>query len=171
MRDQTSYRALTVWQPWASLIMEGFKPFEFRGWDFAAWPALRALIGQRIVIHAASRKLDPYWPVRLQRTGACAELRGTCHGGDPDGANIWLCDHIHTLAFGAGLGTVVLGAPVPPRTSAHNWSWPVSEPRPFVQPIYCRGALGFWVWNPCGDLYPAEEAAGDVKEASHADGR
>ena len=46
-------KALTIWQPWASLIMAGAKPYEFRGWR-----APRSIIGQRIVIHAAARKVD-----------------------------------------------------------------------------------------------------------------
>ena len=46
-------KALTIWQPWASLIIAGAKPFEFRGWRPPA-----SLIGQRIVIHAAARKID-----------------------------------------------------------------------------------------------------------------
>ena len=42
--------ALTIWQPWASLIMAGCKPYEFR-----TWPAPRHLWGKRIAIHAAAR--------------------------------------------------------------------------------------------------------------------
>jgi hypothetical protein len=36
-------KAITVWQPWASLIAIGAKPYEFRGWQ-----PPRAIIGQRI---------------------------------------------------------------------------------------------------------------------------
>lgn len=43
--------ALTVWQPWATLIAIGAKPFEFRG-----WAAPKAYQGQRIAIHAGSRR-------------------------------------------------------------------------------------------------------------------
>src|SRR6202035_3867795 len=50
-------RALTIWQPWATLVMIGAKPFEFRRWDYRERQA--SLEGQRIVIHAGSR------PVRL----------------------------------------------------------------------------------------------------------
>lgn len=39
--------ALTLWQPWADLIVDGIKPVENRGWA----PPQR-LIGQAIVIHA-----------------------------------------------------------------------------------------------------------------------
>ena len=45
-------KALTLHQPWASLIVEGFKPREFR-----VWAAPQALVGQRIVIHAAKRPM------------------------------------------------------------------------------------------------------------------
>ncbi len=43
-------KVLTVWQPWASLIAIGAKPYEFRG----HLPP-RALVGQRIAIHAGAR--------------------------------------------------------------------------------------------------------------------
>lgn len=42
--------ALTIWQPWASLIAAGAKPFEWR-----SWPAHRGLVGRRIAIHAGAR--------------------------------------------------------------------------------------------------------------------
>jgi hypothetical protein len=45
-------KAISLWQPWASLIACGAKPFETRHW---APP--RELIGQRISIHAA-KKVD-----------------------------------------------------------------------------------------------------------------
>lgn len=48
-------KALTVWQPWASLIVAGAKRYEFRRWSFAQRPALRPLVGQRIVVHAGAR--------------------------------------------------------------------------------------------------------------------
>lgn len=46
-------KSLTVWQPWASLIMIGAKPYEFRRWDYREREA--ALMDQRIVIHAGAR--------------------------------------------------------------------------------------------------------------------
>jgi hypothetical protein len=45
-------KAISLWQPWASLIACGAKPFETRDW---APP--RELIGQAIAIHAA-KKID-----------------------------------------------------------------------------------------------------------------
>lgn len=46
-------KALTIWQPWASLIMVGAKPYEFRPWDYRVRES--GLVGQRIVIHAGAR--------------------------------------------------------------------------------------------------------------------
>ncbi len=48
-------KALTVYQPWASLIMAGAKPYEFRRWDYASREP--GLVGERIVIHAGARPM------------------------------------------------------------------------------------------------------------------
>ena len=44
--------AITLWQPWASLIADGVKKQETR-----SWAPPKHLIGERIAIHAAKRKL------------------------------------------------------------------------------------------------------------------
>ena len=46
--------AISLWNPWASLIAIGAKPFETRSW---APPA--KCIGQRIAVHAALRPIKP----------------------------------------------------------------------------------------------------------------
>lgn len=43
-------KAVSLWQPWASLIACGAKTIETR-----SWPAPRTVVGQRIAIHAAKR--------------------------------------------------------------------------------------------------------------------
>ena len=43
-------KALTLWQPWASLIADGHKPFETRH-----WPPPPSLIGRQMAIHAGKR--------------------------------------------------------------------------------------------------------------------
>jgi hypothetical protein len=44
--------ALTIWQPWASLIAEGIKV-----WEFRSWPPPQAYVGGRIAIHAGARPI------------------------------------------------------------------------------------------------------------------
>jgi len=43
-------KAISLWQPWATLIALGVKPFETRH-----WPPPRGLIGRTIAIHAAKK--------------------------------------------------------------------------------------------------------------------
>lgn len=43
-------KAITVWQPWASLTADGGKDIENRGWK-----PPKAMIGERVAIHAAAR--------------------------------------------------------------------------------------------------------------------
>lgn len=48
-----STHALTVWEPYATLLMIGVKEFETR-----SWPASWAQVGKRIAIHAGRDKRD-----------------------------------------------------------------------------------------------------------------
>lgn len=72
-------KALTIWQPWASLIMIGAKPFEFRRWDYRTRE--RALEGRRIVIHAGARlmkadEIEDLAERLMEHNGFAAGLRG-----------------------------------------------------------------------------------------------
>ena len=51
-------KALTIWQLWASLVIAGVKPYEFRHWNYLEKPRYKALLGRRIVIHAGARKVQ-----------------------------------------------------------------------------------------------------------------
>lgn len=158
-------KALTIWQPWASLIIAGAKPYEFRGWRFP-----RALLGQRIVIHAAARKID------IEDARALFHLRHF-RNLDPDHKQAWAetCLHADTaggvlakalarqLPLSVGLGTAVLGEPrngieiaeefgVPrandsDRDQHANWGWPMLQIEAWDEPISMRGAQGFWTWH------------------------
>lgn len=49
--DVPTIKALPLWQPWASLVIWGEKELETRHWQ-----APRAIIGQRIAIHATKTR-------------------------------------------------------------------------------------------------------------------
>lgn len=90
-------KALTVWQPWATLIIAGAKPFEFRRWDYRTRD--RGLEGQRIVIHAGARPIkraerppatakgSPRMKMTLESTTKIVELRS--RNGAVMQARIW----------------------------------------------------------------------------------
>ncbi|MCW5705461.1 MAG: ASCH domain-containing protein [Bradyrhizobium sp.] len=156
-------KALTIWQPWASLVMAGFKPYEFRG-----WPAPRYVVGQRIVIHAGSRAIKATEVRDLIEQLASGEF---C-GGLKLAAVTFLEDVLmrrRQLPLAAGLGTALLGEPQQScdlwpdqfeglsdsdRVEHSNWAWPVSEVEPFEPIVPIKGHQGFWNWP-----YPVEQRA------------
>lgn len=170
-------KALTVWQPWASLIIAGAKPYEFRGWR-----PPRSMIGQRIIIHAAARKIEPVEALGLWNTLAERDF-------DDEGRIFAAETCLHPelampileracpasifpdrtqLPMAAGIGTAVLGEPrngidiaeefgVPrandsDRDQHANWGWPMLDIEPWDTIIPMRGAQGFWNWPDASDL-------------------
>src|SRR5215212_4411090 len=98
---------LTIWQPWATLVMAGCKPYEFR-----TWPAPCHLWGQRIAVHAAARPVRKAevaeWLLRLRGPDAWS----TALIREPA---IEILETVHAspgmLPLGAVLGTARLGEP------------------------------------------------------------
>jgi hypothetical protein len=170
-------KALTVWQPWASLIIGGWKPYEYR-----RWPAPASIVGQRIVIHAAAR------PPRTLELHAAMESWNRIDGNDGrplDGRDIaggaallqrlWEAPpervmpvspiwhgNVPGVAFGAGIGTAIVGraqrvseifltrALDPHDLDPDIWAWPLTDIEPFAQPVPMRGAQGLWRWPEAG---------------------
>lgn len=123
LREPYDLRALTVLQPWASLIAQGRKPWENRTRD----PGIRH--GRWVAVHAGKRlhaRLD--W------------ARDVAPDVDP-----------HELPTGAILGLVWMepAVPVSAVTTGQEWACgpmciPCSLPIMLDEPIPCRGKLGLW---------------------------
>lgn len=153
-------KALTIWQPWASLVMIGAKPYEFRRWDYRERE--RSLEGQRIVIHAGARPVHPNEIHDLIQR--CSEYRGVGSGlrGEIALPLLTRIRDAHrcrgVVELSAGLGTAILGQPRrctdlfrgkvadSDRIDHHMWAWPLTDIQPFDVPIAAKGAQGFWNW-------------------------
>lgn len=160
-------KALTVHQPWASLIVTGAKPYEFRGWR-----APHSLIGQRIVIHASAREVfraeacSIYQAIRARHSDAEMALATarTClkaRAALPILRRAWMPYQDH-LPIAAGIGTAILGEPRPAAEIAEEFGvpyvndsdrkehalfgWPMLEVEEWASPVPMRGAQGFWNW-------------------------
>lgn len=157
-------KALTIWQPWASLIIAGAKPYEFRGWRPPA-----SMIGQRIVIHAAARKIDHEelgdlaWLCTNRNRGAATRKlwAQTCLKAE-FAQPVFEQALAGQLPMSAAIGTAIIGEPclgtviaeefgVPrandsDRDEHANWGWPMLDIEPWPEPIPMRGAQGFWNW-------------------------
>lgn len=164
-------KALTIWQPWASLIMAGAKPYEFRGWRPPA-----SLIGQRIVIHAAARKVDmmeagDMFALLSMRESFPLEAAQTCLIAEKS-IPILNCLLGDGLPMAAGIGTAIVGEPrlgtdiaaefgVPrandsDRDQHANWGWPMLDIEAWPEPIPMRGKQGLWNWPVPADLIGGE---------------
>jgi len=149
-------KAFTVWQPWASLIMIGAKPNEFRGKPFTKY-SNAPRVGERIVIHAGVR---PVKPAEIEDLLARIASGDQHTGLDAEKARTLLlrvreAHKYRLLPLGAALGTAVVGEPIlacdlfkmkveDSDRGTFNWAWPLSDIQPFEAPIPMRGFQGFW---------------------------
>lgn len=154
-------KVITLWQPWASLIMIGAKPFEFRSWSYVA-RGVGVKPDDTIGIHAGARPIKPLEIDDLLRrlddpicsTGLIADkarallarisAASKCRG---------------VVEMSALLGTVRIGSPklsvdaMPAwkgeigdsdRLEHCKWAWPMHDIKPLRAPIAMRGAQGFF---------------------------
>lgn len=155
----TTFPAITIWQPWATLIAEEAKPFEFRGWE-----APRAVQGRRVAIHAGAR------PVRVAEVRALlVKLHGASwrETGLVRDKAIFVLERVKAKPCEFPTSAVVclatLGQPlrdndlarrigVPEvqdsdRVEHSSWGWPLSEVERLQPFVPARGAQGWWRWQ------------------------
>lgn len=142
-------KAISIWQPHASLLLLGPKRYETRGWRVP-----RSLVGTRVAIHAAKadgdlREIASY--AREQLTGPGVDNRmeayvrailqagyATC-GAMPRGCiigSVILLDSVRTeLAIDhGGFGDFTPG----------RHAWPSRDPVALANPVPFRGMQGFF---------------------------
>lgn len=163
------YTVLTLWQPWAFLLVRGFKTIETRSWA-------TSYRGSPLLVHAA-KGFGPGGKRGLQRLCDRPEFAnvlwyGGVRKGEPPNDS-WA----DVLPRGAIIGSVNLidcvpsgnvgqsGAPTATwRRGEHWWLltdqerefgnfsedrhlWLCAEPRAFTTPIPARGARRLWTWE------------------------
>lgn len=152
-------RAITLYQPWASLVAIKAKPYEFR-----KWAAPQSVVGQRIAIHAGMRKvkLDEVRELIFQMRGlgqARPALR--IEIALPFLSRLLL--NPAAAPLGCVVATALLGKPIgadrimgefgvvlndSDRAGHFNFAWPMNSVEELQPPIEARGAQGFWEWAP-----------------------
>lgn len=146
-------KALTVWQPWASLIVGGWKPYEFRPRAAPSW-----VESQRIVIHAGKRRAVVREVVELME-----DLMAGRNCGGLDEACLSFLERVVVdpgcIPYSAGLGTALLGKSVlsselwpgefandSDRLDKANWALPLSGIERWEPVVPARGFQGWWPW-------------------------
>lgn len=151
-------KVLTVWQPWASMIVLGLKPYEFRGY---AAPA--SIWGQRIGIHAGARSMR-----RAELDDLLSGLRAELAGhGLPTTLRVRetiafleqvIAEGMASLPTSAIVGSAVLDVPMLAKDLAElradsdrvdhtKWAWPMCAPTQARPPQPAKGMQGFWNWR------------------------
>ena len=164
-------KALTLHQPWASLIAHGVKSIETR-----SWPPPREIVGDRIAIHAGKRDPDSWeWndDIRLAcehwdfdiplgvvvATARLAEVRKVTQNPrlrrwEPDYRYVLATSRISTLEHREikidSFGDFSLG----------RWLWMLTDIQKVEPLVPARGRQGFWDW--CPDMEEYRHARGKV---------
>jgi hypothetical protein len=159
-------KAITIWQPWASLIMIGAKPYEFRPASFLDRRSYRngPEVGERIVIQSGARSVRPaeiedlLRRVNAETDGSGRDDDRTCLDLDKARELLLKVRAAHKyrlLPLGMALGTAVVGTPILSRDlfrmnvadsdrGRFNWAWPLSDIRHFEPPFPVTGSQGFF---------------------------
>lgn len=136
-------KAISLWEPFGSLLAAGLKKYETRGWK----TDYRGLIA----IHAAKRKIQPddlkpmmgHWQLQrfLYPTPNSHKLYEP-----PYGCVIAVCELLDcqpTEALSVSAQERAVGDWSPGR-----WAWELDVVRVLPQPIPARGYQNIWNWTP-----------------------
>ena len=142
-------KAITLWQPWATLVMLGYKTYETRQWSTQYRGPLAIHAAKREPVHVQSLMLSQRkrQRERSQVFRECLAKHGLAYS---------------TLPRGAVLGIVQLDDVVPVEqiryvVNAFNrvfgdWSdgrfaWRLSNIQTFRNPVLAQGKQGLWDWS------------------------
>ena len=150
--------AITLHQPWASLIALGIKTMETR-----SWPAPARLLGQTIAIHAAKRVARQPAPVidaaMVEHVGsdwrravpagivvATATLSGMARVEKISSSGDYA---IHDPGTEIGSAVGKRESPVDPWGDFNpgRWLWFLSDVRALPEPVPAVGHQTFWRWD------------------------
>jgi hypothetical protein len=169
-------KAITIKQPWASLIIErrrenlslGIKDIENR-----TWPCPKKYIGQRVLVHASTNSdkriaftkpqyeyiqgegYEPYGNFNIM----CYKLRGAIIGS----VQIIACVMNHPSIWAektAGVTDINTHEFIPRRNPKPIYNWVLANPIKFPEPIPAKGKLRFWEYPNI--LAEPEEEEGEL---------
>lgn len=122
-------KALSVWQPWAWALVQGYKPCENRTWKL--W---KGILGTTVAIHGASTHVPAHHKTIRSMTGV-----------DPSGPSLDCRAIVGVVDI---VDCIPPGAPAPahvePWRNPEGYAFVVDNALAIPDPIPIHGALGFW---------------------------
>ncbi len=142
-------KAITIWQPWASLLATGAKQYETRSWATS--------YRGPIAIHAAKKDISDVLHILPRHlANKMKETIGTELKDLPTGSVIATAElvNVWSIAYYPGTYLPVLGDYfVPERERAFgDWTsgrfaWEFSNMK-LIDPVPAKGKQGLWRWEP-----------------------
>jgi len=134
-----SFPAITVYQPWASLIACGFKEFETRHWQ-----PPRKYLGELIAIHAGKQ-----WGDREQRWLAAYTQMFSEIGvlPVPLGCIVAMCRLVEVVPSELLIGTVNPREKATGNFEPGRFGWRLEVVKRAEPPIDAQGKQGIWMWQ------------------------
>lgn len=122
-------KVLTIKQPWATLIMEGYKRFEFRSWQTKYRGDLLIHAGQGVDKEAINR-LKKYLPEELPKGKILGKVKLIdCIKCDENFKNKCLQENKDIYAKSS---------------FKENYAWQLEVEEVYKEPIEAKGQLGLW---------------------------
>ena len=155
-------KAISIKQPYASLIVEGIKDIENR-----TWKCPEKYIGQRVFIHASSAKSEHIIRRVLNDSQQSEFIKRFGHSGldflEPKGVIIGSVEIVDCVINHPSIWAEKTDEPFEYYTCEEEFgycttcNWVLANPIKFPKPIPAKGKLGFWeseceilICNQCG---------------------
>lgn len=143
-------KAITVKQPWSSLIVHGIKDIEN-----CTWPCPKKYIGQRVLIHSGLDKRGG-WTLNHDQAGALYQSKSILHSTDFDNlpfgsiigsVEIVDCTFNHSSIWAEKSKGISVGGHVTDEKEPIIYNWVLANPILFANPIPAKGKLSFWEYS------------------------
>ena len=138
-------KAITLWQPWASLIADRKKKSETRH-----WPPPRYLVGQTIAIHAGKRVERDYCEDFGYLPDGIPRGAVVCYARLSGAAQVGEIDPLGYLKFRRqpiGDCPAVVKVDKFGDYSPGRWLWFLEDVQKLPAPIQARGSQGIWTFH------------------------
>ena len=157
-------KALTLTQPWATLVAIGAKRIETRSWSTSYRGALAIHAAKGFPKWARQFTLEPICYESMRRT-ARMDLRDKGVPAYPLGCVMAICRLANCIPVEVvDNASNVFGVSLEPLSererafgdySHGRYAWILEDIQPLHMPIYVNGALGLWEWNALNSIFGA----------------
>lgn len=149
-------KAITLTQPWATLVAIGAKKIETRGWRtrYRGPLAIHAAKGFPKEAQQLAYYVEPFRTVLAQAHCIPTQAYGMTPENLPTGCVVATCELVECVLIEDHSTDWGLRWPITEQERAFGdytpgrYAWLLADVQPLATPVPARGALGLWNWEP-----------------------